>query len=72
MKLNKKDRQSVDASIPLRRGKKIITGGRGMEDWVRWGRGEREVGSGIGRDRREVQGARRMNRNMQQWLVRNS
>jgi hypothetical protein len=31
MKLNKKEDQSVDASILLRRGNKIITGGRGRK-----------------------------------------
>jgi hypothetical protein len=31
MKLNKKEYQSVDASTLLRRGNKIITGGRGRE-----------------------------------------
>jgi hypothetical protein len=30
-KFNKKEGPSNDASIPLRRGKKIITGGRGRE-----------------------------------------
>ena len=39
MKLNKKEGPSVDASIPLRRGNKIITGGRGREGpgWEREG-----------------------------------
>ena len=41
MKLNKKEGQSVDASIPLRREKKIIRGGRGRD---LGGRGE---GKGI-------------------------
>jgi hypothetical protein len=31
LKLNKKEAHSVDASNTLRRGKKIITGGRGRE-----------------------------------------
>jgi hypothetical protein len=31
MILNKKEGQSVDASIPLRRGNKIITGGKRRE-----------------------------------------
>jgi hypothetical protein len=31
MKLNKKEDQSMDASILLRRGNKIITGGRGRK-----------------------------------------
>jgi hypothetical protein len=32
MKLKKKEEQSVDASILLKRGNKIITGGRERED----------------------------------------
>ena len=32
MKLKKKEDQSVDASVLLRRGNKIITGGRGREE----------------------------------------
>lgn len=32
MKFNKKEGTSVDASIPLRRGNKIITGGRRREE----------------------------------------
>ena len=39
MKLNKKEGQSVDASIPLRRGNKIIMGGRGREG-PGWERGQ--------------------------------
>jgi len=38
-KLNKNEGQSVDASIPLRRGNKIIMGGRGRE-----GPGDRKEG----------------------------
>ena len=43
MKLNKKEGQSVNASMPLRRGNKIITGGRGREGpgWVRKGGGKK-------------------------------
>jgi hypothetical protein len=37
MKLNKKGGQSVDAPVLLRRGKKIIKGGRRMEG-TRWER----------------------------------
>ena len=33
-KLNKKEGPSEDASIPLRRGNKIIMGGRRRENWV--------------------------------------
>jgi hypothetical protein len=40
-KLNKNEGQSVDASIPLRRGNKIIMGGRGRE-----GPGDRKEGKG--------------------------
>ena len=43
MKLNKNEGQSVYASIPLRKGNKIITGGRGREGpgWEKGG-GEKE------------------------------
>jgi hypothetical protein len=53
MKPNKKGGPSVDASIPLRRGNKIIMGGRGREGpgWERGGCRIRYVwrwaGSGI-------------------------
>jgi hypothetical protein len=47
MKLNKKEDQSVDASVLLRRGNKIITGGRGRE-----GPGQEKRGGGeMGQDR---------------------
>ena len=41
-KFNKKEGPSEDASIPLRRGNKIIMGGRGREEpgWKRGGIGE--------------------------------
>jgi hypothetical protein len=42
MKLNEKENQSVDASIPLRRWNKIIRGGRG--------RGLGGIGEGTGKD----------------------
>ena len=65
--LNKKEGPSEDASIPLRKGNKIITGdggGRSLSE-----KGEREekrgAGSDMGGDRREAQRARRMNGNMQ-------
>ena len=54
-KLNKKKGQSMAASISLRRGKKIIIGGKGREG-PKWGeKGERKggMGSSMGRDRRE-------------------
>ena len=72
MKLNKKEGQSVDASIPLRRRNRIIMRGRGREGPGRersWKEKSREAGPGIGRDRKEFQGARRMNRNKQQWGI---
>jgi hypothetical protein len=49
-------------------GNKIITGGRGMEGYVRLREGEEDKGggsgTGIGRDKREVQRVRKLNRNM--------
>jgi len=39
--LKKKEDPSVDALTPLRRGDKIITGGRGREDWE--GRGGQDL-----------------------------
>jgi hypothetical protein len=66
-KLNKKEGPSEDASIILlRRGNKIIMGGKRRErpGWE-WGeRQKRWVGSGMGRDRREAQRARRITGNM--------
>jgi hypothetical protein len=65
MKLNRKEGQCVDISIPLRRGK-IIMGGRKREGpgWERGGGEKRGSGSGMGSDRRDVQKARRINRDM--------
>ena len=56
-KLNKKEGPSEDASIPLRRGNKIIMGGRGREGpgWERGQGGKGGPESGIGGDRREAQ-----------------
>ena len=65
MKINKKEGPSVDASILLRRGKKIIMGGRGRER-LGW-EGERKkmkAGSDKEENRRESQRARIMNINM--------
>ena len=66
MKLKKKENESVYASILLRRGNKIITEDRGRK--VPGGRevreGKKGAGSGIGRDRRQVQRVRKSNRNM--------
>ena len=47
MKFNKKEGQSVDASIPIRRGNKITMGGRGRERGIWVGRGT-ESGMGGG------------------------
>jgi hypothetical protein len=73
LKLRKKERPSVDASIPLRRGKKIIIEDRRKEEpgCGRGRKGERgaDSGSGMGRERSEAQGIRRMNRNMHQYGV---
>jgi hypothetical protein len=46
--------QSVNASVPLRRGNKIAMGGRGREvaGWKRGGRRGSRRGSGMGRARR--------------------
>ena len=57
----KRKDQSVDASVLLRRGTKIIMGGRGRErpGRVREGGGREGAGSGMGRDRK-------LNRNMRQ------
>ena len=72
MKL-KKECQSVDASISLRRWNKIITRDRGREG-LEWERGQRGKirGSEIkyGGHRREAQRVRRMNKNMQHWWDR--
>ena len=57
----------MDASIPLRRGNRIIMGGRGIEGTglEKWGRKMRGIArSDMGRDRREIHRARGMNRNM--------
>ena len=52
--LNKKESQSVDASTPLRRENKIIMAGRERKGSVL---GENKgSGTGMGKDRREVQG----------------
>ena len=54
MKLNKKEGQSIDASKPLKRGNKIIMGGRWRERprWERGGEKKKGVGLGMGRDRK--------------------
>jgi hypothetical protein len=66
IKLNKKEDQNVDSSTTLRRGNKIITGGRGREGpgRKRGEGGESEAESGMERYRREIQRVGKMNRNM--------
>ena len=67
MKLMMKKDQRVDSSILHRTGNKMITGGRKMGGPGRQ-RGGREKkvgpGTGTGRDRREIQRVRKMNKNM--------
>jgi hypothetical protein len=53
MKLKKKEDQSVNASVLLRRGNKIIIGGRGRESLG--------TGLGVGEDEEEVQRVRKLN-----------
>ena len=69
-KLNKEEDPNMDYSIPLRRGKKIIMGGRRREEPGQE-RGKREEmgrqNQVWGKDRREAQRARKMNQNMQKW-----
>jgi hypothetical protein len=65
MKLKKKEGPCVDASKSLRRGNKIITGGRGIKgSGSEMRRIGQKVGArpGMGRDRRKVQRSRRSNR----------
>ena len=63
LKFDKKEGPSEDDSILLRKGNKIINGGRGKEGsrLMRGNRGENEVRSGRGKDRSEAQNSRRMN-----------
>jgi hypothetical protein len=65
MKLNKNEGQSVDASIPLRMWNKIMTRGKGKNGsgWDGGGGGECVAGTGVGRERKEVQRSRIINRN---------
>jgi hypothetical protein len=62
-KLKKKDRRE-DARISLRRGNKIVRGGRWREEMGR------HLGSDVERDRRDGQKAMRMNANMQLMRLR--
>ena len=48
MKLTKKENQSVDTSVLLRRGNKINVGGRRWERLGKKTRGEKEKGAGLG------------------------
>jgi hypothetical protein len=64
MKLNKKEGPSVDASIPVRKGNKIIMGeqrreGPGCERGEKERKGGKQSGPGMERHRREVQRARK-------------
>ena len=61
MKLNRKEGPSVDASISLRRGNKIIMGGRVRRSLGGRGEGGGKAGSGMEGDRRETQRASRRN-----------
>jgi hypothetical protein len=59
----KKEDQSVDASVLLRKGKKMIMEGKGREGYGRErGGGERGAGSGVGGDKGEVQRVIKLNR----------
>jgi hypothetical protein len=54
MELNKKEGQNLEASNPLRRGNKIIMGGRGREEPRQDGEGNgKEVGRAWYRNRHE-------------------
>jgi hypothetical protein len=55
MKLKRKEGQSVDVTVLLIKGNKIVTGGRGTEGWTwrkRWLEGKREGMSRCGRSQR--------------------
>jgi hypothetical protein len=61
MKLMRNENQSVDASVLLRRGNKILTGGRGWEGFGRK-RGVKRAGSCTQGDRDDIQWVRNLNR----------
>jgi hypothetical protein len=64
MKLKKED-QNVDASVTLRRKNKILRGSRGWEGLGRKRGGEEGkdgAGSGMERDRNDIQRVRNLNR----------
>jgi hypothetical protein len=65
MEFKKKENQNVDASILHRMGNKTIIGGNRKEGSGSVVEGEWKVGAGpgIGKDRREVQWVRKLNRN---------
>jgi hypothetical protein len=56
----------MDALVLLRRGNKILTGGRGWEGLGRKRRevGERGAGSGMGGDRDDIQRVKNLNRDV--------
>jgi hypothetical protein len=65
MKLKRKEDKSVDASVLLIRGNKIIKGNRGWEELGikrREGRGKRGEESGMGGDGEDVQRIKKLNR----------
>ena len=65
MQLKKKVDQSVDASILHRKGNKIILGARRSEERGRERRGANKgIGTGIRRDRTEIQRIRMLTRNI--------
>jgi hypothetical protein len=64
MKLSKKEDQSVNVSVLLRKGNKIIRELKGGSDLKEKRRlGKQGSASGMGRDRREFQRVRKMKRN---------
>jgi hypothetical protein len=69
-KLNKKEGTSKDAWIILKGRKKIVTGDRRRKEMGRRGEKERNgEATGTERDRRKAQRARRMNENVQWFLI---
>ena len=66
MKL-KKEGESVDASVLLRRGDKISRELEGRRDWE----GKGGAGSGVGGDRGEVQRIRKLSGSVSQWGMGN-
>ena len=63
MKPNIKEGQSINASIPLRKVNKVIKGcsRRNGPRWEMGRGGIKQAGSGIGRNKKEVQRSRKMN-----------